>query len=380
MSNDKSLDNSNYSGLKSKILVSVFLSNLFIFILTLFFVCVFGSEVKSIVRYAIGMVIITLLLEMAIFYYIKKIQSKSSLVGIVFQQYIEKSQNTIEEFVYPKKNIAKSFDKQYDLINQTAAAISEISQVILKTTEQIHDCKEITQSTEKRLQDAVTVMEKLGQSIEVIKSATADMDKMLQIINQITLKSIVITDIVAKTELLAMNASIEAARAGEHGKGFSVVSEEVETLARTSGKSAKQIKDLLNESSIKVSQIIRTMNERIKEGEVVSKKAFDAFNRINEGVEQLKEQIQIIFEGTDMQTGVIKNVEESLKKVTEGIGQNNKLISNGNDSINQLIEINDKLIHFSEETQNTLSGIEGVKVMKMNKGNEVRRTLQGMGF
>ena len=374
------IENNNYSGLKSKILLSVLFSNLFIFIITLFFVFIFGSGTVNIIKYSISMLLIILLLEIAIYYYIKKTQSKSSMVGIMFQQYIEKSQNTIDEFVYPKKNIAKSFDKQFDLVNQTAAAISEISQMILKTTEQINDCKDITLSAEQRLKDAVTVMEKLSQSIEVIKSATGDMDKMLQIINQITLKSIVITDIVAKTELLAMNASIEAARAGEHGKGFSVVSEEVETLARTSGKSAKQIKDLLNESSIKVSQIIRIMNERIKEGEIVSKKAFDAFNRITEGVEQLKEQIQIIFEGTEMQTGVIKTVEDSLTKVTEAINQNNKLIINGNDSIQQLIEINEKLIHFSEETQNALSGMEGVKNMQKNKGNEVRRTLQGMGF
>lgn len=373
------MDN-NYSGFKYKILTSVLLSNLLIYILTLFFVFLFGLGIINVFKYSISMIIITILLETAIYYYIKKIQIRSSMIGIVFQNYIEKSQNNIEESAYPKKNILKSFDKQYDLINQTAAVISEISQMILKTTEQINDCKEITRSAERRLQDAVMVMEKLGKSIEVIKNATGDMDKMLQIINQITLKSIVITDIVAKTELLAMNASIEAARAGEHGKGFSVVSEEVETLARTSGKSAKQIKDLLNESSIKVSQIIRTMNERIKEGEMVSKKAFEAFNRITEGVVQLKEQIQIIFEGTDMQTKVIKNVEISLKKVTEIINQNNKLISSGNESVQKLIEVNEKLIHFSEETQNALSGMEGVNFMQKNKGNEVRRTLQGMGF
>jgi methyl-accepting chemotaxis protein len=212
-------------------------------------------------------------------------------------------------------------------------------------------------------------MEKLGQSIEVIKSATGDMDKMLQIINQITLKSIVITDIVAKTELLAMNASIEAARAGDHGKGFSVVSEEVETLARTSGKSAKQIKDLLNESSIKVNQIIRTMNERIKEGEVVSKKAHDAFQRISEGVDQLKEQIQIISEGTD-----------TILKVLNDTNQNKSLIESGNILIDKLIEINEKLIESSVDSQKAFSGQDGVTFMEKNKGNEVRRALKSMGF
>ncbi|APJ03334.1 methyl-accepting chemotaxis protein [Silvanigrella aquatica] len=370
----------HYSGLKVKVLISTFLCNLILFVSALIFIYIFGSGFKSVFKYALSMGIILILLELVIYVYVKKIQKKSLLVGVLFQNYIEKSQNTIEEFVYPKKNIAKSFDKQFDLVNQTAAAISEISQMILKTTEQINDCNEITQSAEKRLLEAVSIMEKLEESIEIIKNATGDMDMMLQIINQITLKSIVITDIVAKTELLAMNASIEAARAGEYGKGFSVVSEEVEALARTSGKSAKQIKDLLNESALKVTQIIRTMNERIKEGEVVSKRAFAAFTSIKEGVAQLKEQIQVIYQGTEMQTGVIKNVEDTLKRVTELSGKNNNLITNGNEIIQHIIQINEKLTLQSEEIQKSLSGIEAIRNLQKNKGNEVRRSLQGMGF
>ena len=370
----------SFSGLKFKILISLFFSNLIIFSFTLMIIFLFGSGLKNIINYFIIISVPLVFMEYIMYYYIRKIQKKSFMVGILFQNYIEKSQSTINEFIYPKKNIANSFGKQFEFTSQTTNTINQIFQMISKTIQEINDCKTITISAENRLKEAASIMEKLGQSIEVIKSATGDMDKMLQIINQITLKSIVITDIVAKTELLAMNASIEAARAGDHGKGFSVVSEEVETLARTSGKSAKQIKDLLNESSIKVNQIIRTMNERIKEGEIVSKKALDAFQRISEGVDGLKEQIQIISEGTDMQKGHIKNVEDTILKVLNDTNQNQSLIESGNILIDKLIEINEKLIESSVDSQKAFSGQDGVTFMEKNKGNEVRRALKSMGF
>ncbi|WP_338637316.1 methyl-accepting chemotaxis protein [Spirobacillus cienkowskii] len=367
-------------GFRNIILISVLVTNLLICFSSILFIYLFGSGTQNIAKYLIGSLCVTLILELALFYYLNKIKEKYSMLGILFQQYIERSHVTIEEFVYPKKNIANSFNKQFDLINQTAAAISEITQMMHRTSEQINDCKAITKSAEDRLTSGKSVMERLGEAIEVIKIAAVDMDKMFQVINEINIKSLVISDIVAKTELLAMNASIEAARAGDHGKGFSVVSEEVQVLAQTSGKSAKQIKDLLNQSSIKVTQIIRTMNERIKEGEIISKKALDVYSRTNEGVESLKEQIQIIYEGTEMQTGVMKTIEGSLTSITENIGLNNKLIADGNDSISKLIETNTQLLQFVEDIEKALLGIQGLKMFQKTKGSEVRRNLKSMGF
>lgn len=300
MDEEPHAESKKYYSLKLKVYLLVIISTLFLSFVAIILITL-GVGSKNIYKYGICLFVMSFLLGGTVLVFIKKIQLGSGLIGSLFQSYVEKSDIIINEFEYPRKNIEKSFNRQFDLVNQSAAAIAQINQMILKTTEQINDCKEITRSAEKRLDEGASTMDKLKESIEVIKSAMEDMDKMLQVINQISLKSTVITDIVAKTELLAMNASIEAARAGEHGKGFSVVSEEVESLARTSGKSAKQIKDLLNESSIKVTQIIRTMNERIKEGEVVSKMACDAYERIKVGVSELKEQIQIIYEGTDMQ-------------------------------------------------------------------------------
>jgi methyl-accepting chemotaxis protein len=52
---------------------------------------------------------------------------------------------------------------------------------------------------------------------------------------------------------LALDAGVEAARAGESGRGFAVVASEVCALAQRSAGAAKEIKDLISESSSQVS-------------------------------------------------------------------------------------------------------------------------------
>ncbi|WP_229069294.1 methyl-accepting chemotaxis protein [Actinoplanes sp. DH11] len=64
-----------------------------------------------------------------------------------------------------------------------------------------------------------------------------------------------VAHIADQTNLLALNAAIEAARARQHGKGFAVVADEVRTLAETSERSARQIRDLIDEVRSSVTEI-----------------------------------------------------------------------------------------------------------------------------
>ena len=153
--------------------------------------------------------------------------------------------------------------------------------------------------------------EKAETGGESVKSMTASMDKINASNEDVSKIIDVITNIAFQTNLLALNASVEAARAGEHGRGFSVVAEEVRTLAGRSQKSAADTTGIILEN-----------NTNVTEGMKAVADAVSSFEAIASNIGGISTLVSQIAEVSGEQLSSISAVNTSVDEINRVVNEN----------------------------------------------------------
>lgn len=233
--------------------------------------------------------------------------------------------------------------EQAAAVQETASSLEEISAMIRRNSDHTGNALESSShslTSVKKGQQAVSnmiaAMNEINQNNEsfneFMKKNNDELKEMVTVITNISEKTKVINDIVFQTKLLSFNASVEAARAGEQGKGFAVVAEEVGNLAQMSGNAANEIKGLLEDSIVKVNEIVTSTKAQVEQ--LVS----DGKLKIETGVGRAKDcdvALSEITENVSKVEALVSEVSLASNEQSQGIGEVNKAMGQIDEVTNQ---------------------------------------------
>jgi methyl-accepting chemotaxis protein len=207
------------------------------------------------------------------------------------------------------QDLSKRTEQQAASLEETAAALDQITVNVSNSSKRADEARQV----------AVQANESAAQSGRVVASAVEAMGKIEQSSNQISSIIGVIDEIAFQTNLLALNAGVEAARAGEAGKGFAVVAQEVRELAQRSAQAAKQIKDLIRNSSVEVEGGVKLVRE-----------TGDALRTIEGLVVTINQHMEAIATSSKEQSTGLSEVNTAVNQMDQVTQQNAAMVEETN--------------------------------------------------
>jgi methyl-accepting chemotaxis protein len=149
-----------------------------------------------------------------------------------------------DEIANAADDLSRRTEQQAASLEETAAALDEITATVRRTAAGAREANETVSRAKAEAERSGKIVADAVQAMSEIEGSSGQISQIIGVIDEIAFQ----------TNLLALNAGVEAARAGDAGKGFAVVAQEVRALAQRSADAAKEIKDLISNSSQQVAQ------------------------------------------------------------------------------------------------------------------------------
>jgi aerotaxis receptor len=217
-------------------------------------------------------------------------------------------------------------ESQAGSLEQTAASMEEINSTVQNSAAAAAEGARLAARTTEVSQRSNAAVQAVADTMTGIADSSRRIGEIVHVIEGVAFQ----------TNILALNAAVEAARAGEQGRGFAVVASEVRSLAQRTTVAAKEIKQLIAESSERVD----VGNHRTQDAQARMTEALQAVAKVGHTLEAISTA------AAEQQNGIAQ-INEAVSHM-DGLTQQNaamveQLAASSSGLSSQVASVNDSM-------------------------------------
>ncbi|RKE39625.1 methyl-accepting chemotaxis sensory transducer with TarH sensor [Paraburkholderia sp. BL23I1N1] len=202
-------------------------------------------------------------------------------------------------------DLSSRTEQQAASLEETAASMEQLTGTVRHNADNARHATALAGNASDIAARGNEVVERVVGTMSEISESSARIADIIGIIEGIAFQ----------TNILALNAAVEAARAGEQGRGFAVVAQEVRALAQRSSSAAKEIKELIGTSVVRVAAGTGLVGE-----------AGRTMQEITTAVSRVTDIMSEIAAASDEQSKGIDQVGQAVTQMDEVTQQNAALV------------------------------------------------------
>ncbi len=207
---------------------------------------------------------------------------------------------------------------------ETTATVEEVKQTALLAHEK---AAEVAESSQQLAELADAGRANVEETIAGFDRITGQMSVMAESINRLGEQTQAVGDIITtvndlaeQSNLLSVNASIEAAKAGDQGKGFSVVAQEVKSLAEQSKQAVAQVRTILSEIQKASSAAVQAAEQgqnTVEAGRQQSLASGDSVHVISETAGEAAQSATQISASSRQQLAGMEQISQAIESINK---------------------------------------------------------------